>query len=117
MYRIRFPDGRLSDMVNLTRAKAAAVAFALQALNCEAQETLPDAPLRSPKAFSYGEYPADFKTSPRASYRIPCAGPRLACRETTASSSMTCPQMLGKFAPSYSVLSTADVALASDYPR
>jgi hypothetical protein len=44
MYRIRFPDGSLSDMVNLTRAKDAALAFALQALNCEAQETPPDAP-------------------------------------------------------------------------
>jgi hypothetical protein len=43
MYRIRFPDGSLSDMVNLTRAKDAALAFALQALNCEAQETPPDA--------------------------------------------------------------------------
>jgi len=39
MYRIQFPEGGLSDMVNLTRAKAAAVAFALQALNCEAQES------------------------------------------------------------------------------
>src|SRR5689334_7213819 len=38
MYRIRFPDGSLSDMVNLTRAKNAALVFALQALNCEAQE-------------------------------------------------------------------------------
>jgi hypothetical protein len=36
MYRIRFPDGGLSDMVNLTRAKDAALAFALRALNCEA---------------------------------------------------------------------------------
>jgi hypothetical protein len=44
MYRIRFPDGGFSDTVNLTRAKDAALAFALQALNCEAQETPPDAP-------------------------------------------------------------------------
>jgi hypothetical protein len=43
MYHIRFPAGGLSDMVNLTRAKDAALAFALQALNCEAQETPPDA--------------------------------------------------------------------------
>jgi hypothetical protein len=43
MYRIRFPDGGLSDMVNLTRAKHAALAFALQALNCKTQETPPDA--------------------------------------------------------------------------
>jgi hypothetical protein len=43
MYRIRFSDGGFSDMVNLTRAKDAALAFALQALNCEVQETPPDA--------------------------------------------------------------------------
>jgi hypothetical protein len=43
MYRIRFPDGGLSDMVNLTRAKDAALAFALRAFNCKAQETPPDA--------------------------------------------------------------------------
>src|SRR5205085_11194292 len=42
MYRIRFPDGGLSDMVTLTRAKPA-LAFALRAFNCEAQETPPDA--------------------------------------------------------------------------
>jgi hypothetical protein len=33
MYRIRFPDGGLSDMANLTRAKDAAIAFALRNLN------------------------------------------------------------------------------------
>ena len=33
MYRIRFPDGGLSDMANLTRAKDAAVALALKSLN------------------------------------------------------------------------------------
>jgi hypothetical protein len=39
MYRIRFPEGGLSDMVNLTRAKDAAIALALQSLNSEVQET------------------------------------------------------------------------------
>ena len=42
MYRIRFPDGGLSDMANLTRAKDAAVALALKSLNSGdsgAQET------------------------------------------------------------------------------
>jgi hypothetical protein len=38
MYRIRFPDGRLSDMVNLTRAKDAALSIALKALNSGTQE-------------------------------------------------------------------------------
>jgi hypothetical protein len=39
MYRIRFPDGGLSDMVNLTRAKDAALALALRSLNSVVQET------------------------------------------------------------------------------
>jgi hypothetical protein len=42
MYRIRFPDGGLSDMANLTRIKDAAIALALRSLNSgdsEAQET------------------------------------------------------------------------------
>jgi hypothetical protein len=38
MYRVRLPDGRLSDMVNLTRAKDAALSIALQALNSGPQE-------------------------------------------------------------------------------
>src|SRR5262245_23000298 len=41
MYRIRFPAGGLSDMVNLTRAKDAAIALALQSLNSGVQETDP----------------------------------------------------------------------------
>jgi hypothetical protein len=43
MYRIRFPDDRLSDMVNLTRAKDAASALALRSLNCAMQELPPQA--------------------------------------------------------------------------
>jgi hypothetical protein len=33
MYRVRFRDGHLTDMVNLTRAKDAAVSLALADLN------------------------------------------------------------------------------------
>lgn len=33
LWRVRTPDGRLSDMVNLTRAKDAALSLALAALN------------------------------------------------------------------------------------
>src|SRR5262249_24462759 len=46
MYRIRFPEGGLSDMVNLTRAKDGAIALALQSLNSGdsgPQETPPPA--------------------------------------------------------------------------
>jgi hypothetical protein len=39
MWRVRFPDGRLSDMANLTRAKDAAVTCALRFLNSRVQET------------------------------------------------------------------------------
>ena len=35
MWRIRYPDGRLSDMVNLTRAKDAASLIVLSRLNAE----------------------------------------------------------------------------------
>src|SRR5262245_5210700 len=35
MWRVRFPDGRLTDMTNLTRAKETAVAIAVEALNAE----------------------------------------------------------------------------------
>jgi hypothetical protein len=33
MYRVRLPDGHLTDMLNLTRAKDAAKYLALEALN------------------------------------------------------------------------------------
>jgi hypothetical protein len=39
MYRLQFPDGSVSDMVNLSRAKDAAIAAALRDLNSEVQET------------------------------------------------------------------------------
>lgn len=40
LYRIRYPDGHLSDMVNLTRAKDAACWFALRSLNSSPEEPL-----------------------------------------------------------------------------
>jgi hypothetical protein len=39
LYRIRYPDGHLSDMVNLSRAKDAGCWFALRSLNSRPQET------------------------------------------------------------------------------
>jgi hypothetical protein len=39
LFRICYPNGELSDMVNLHRAKEAASAFALRSLNSEAQES------------------------------------------------------------------------------
>ncbi len=39
MWRVKHPDGRLSDMVNLTRARDAAVGFALASLNSGTKET------------------------------------------------------------------------------
>jgi hypothetical protein len=43
MYRVQMPDGRLTDMVNLTRAKDAAYSVALGQLN--GGETRAEAPL------------------------------------------------------------------------
>ena len=72
MYRVRFPDGGLSDMVNLTRAKDAAFAFALRSLNVATQETPPDRPYVRAKRAVAGEHQPVRKASPRASYRIAC---------------------------------------------
>ena len=45
MFRVRHPDGRLIDMVNLSRAKDAGIAIALRLLNKqEHQERAPEAP-------------------------------------------------------------------------
>jgi len=41
MFRVRFPDGTLSDIVNLTRAKDAALVIVLCALNSDPQEQRP----------------------------------------------------------------------------
>ena len=37
MYRVQLPDGRLTDMANLTRARDAACSLALAAFNSKAQ--------------------------------------------------------------------------------
>jgi hypothetical protein len=38
MYRVRYPDGRLSDMVNLARAKDVAISIALRILNAAPEQ-------------------------------------------------------------------------------
>jgi len=42
LFRIRYPDGHVSDVVNLTRAKNAAAVFALRCLNSKSQESAAD---------------------------------------------------------------------------
>jgi hypothetical protein len=64
LYRIRFPDGGLSDMVNFTPPKDAALAFALQALNCEAQETPPDASYVRQKRSAVARIPGGLQNVP-----------------------------------------------------
>jgi hypothetical protein len=44
MWRVKYPDGRLSGMVNLTRARDAATVLALAALNSRGEETGAAAP-------------------------------------------------------------------------
>jgi hypothetical protein len=46
LFRVRFSGGNVSDIVNLTRAKDAALAIVLRSLNSEAQ----DSPLGGPQA-------------------------------------------------------------------
>jgi hypothetical protein len=41
MWRVRMPDGRLTDMVNLSRARDAARAIALSILNTEENHSAP----------------------------------------------------------------------------
>lgn len=55
LYRIRYPDGHLSDMVNLTRAKDAACWFALRSLNSRPQETPSEGPQARKKAEAVGD--------------------------------------------------------------
>jgi hypothetical protein len=55
MWRVRLPDGSLSDMVNLTRAKEAALNIAE---GIEARKTPHKSPLKSLKDFSWSRPPA-----------------------------------------------------------
>jgi hypothetical protein len=66
MFRIEFPDGRISDMVNLTRAKDAAIAIALRSLNSKAQETSRDAPSVRQKSLPVGGPTAEGNRIPSA---------------------------------------------------
>jgi hypothetical protein len=49
MWRVRHPDGSLTDIVNRTRAKDAAVSIALRLLNMS--ESLSEAPPTAPNEF------------------------------------------------------------------
>ena len=53
MWRVKMPSGKLSDMVNLTRAKDAAMSIVLSTLNREqeVQETASEAPPTAPNDF------------------------------------------------------------------
>jgi hypothetical protein len=70
MWRIRHPDGRLSDIVNLTRAKDAATSIALSLVQVPAEgaETLAEAP-----PIAFGADPL-LETRPRCPQRVLEAG-------------------------------------------
>jgi hypothetical protein len=68
MYRVRFPDGGFSDMVNLARAKDAACWFALRSLNSSPQETL----AQGSQAFKKAEAVGDPGRSANRAQRPPC---------------------------------------------
>ena len=46
MYRVRLSNGHLTDMMNLTRAKDAALSLAMDALNDNAQRRVGGPPMR-----------------------------------------------------------------------
>jgi hypothetical protein len=68
MYRVRFPDGGFSDMVNLARAKDAACWFALRSLNSSPQETL----AQGSQALKKAEAVGDPGRSANRAQRPPC---------------------------------------------
>src|SRR5689334_11213315 len=60
MWRVRRHDGRLTDMVNLTRAKDAAMCIALADLNCrETCSEVPYAPAREEAATTLASRPIE----------------------------------------------------------
>jgi hypothetical protein len=59
MFRVRYPNGALSDFVNLTRAKDAAAAFALRGLNSKAQGSAAERPDARQKSIRVSEPPPD----------------------------------------------------------
>src|SRR5262245_35260034 len=69
MWRVRLPDGSLTDMVNRTRAKDAAVSIAHRLLNMS--ESLSEAPPTSPNEFEAAGDLEDVLTSPEARLDMP----------------------------------------------
>ena len=60
MYRVRKPDGTLTDMVNLTRAKDAAMSIAAEYLNLKmAERPLAASPVRSSRISDVNNIPQD----------------------------------------------------------
>jgi hypothetical protein len=71
MWRIRLPDDRLSDMVNLERAKDAALSVALGALNPKTgyRESRPEAPPARSSGWSAVQPPNAAFNRPQAEIR------------------------------------------------
>jgi hypothetical protein len=73
MFRVQYPNGTLSDFVNLTRAKDAAAVFALRALNSKAQESASERPTgRRKPAPVVGDHPPASKGIPAPRKRLSC---------------------------------------------
>jgi hypothetical protein len=69
MWRVRLPDGSLTDMVNRTRAKDAAVSIALRFL--EVSERLSEAPPTAPNEFEADRDLEAVLASPEARLNMP----------------------------------------------
>jgi hypothetical protein len=69
MWRVRHPDGSLTDIVNRTRAKDVAVSIALRFL--EVSESLSEAPPTAPNEFEIGTWkPFWLSLGPVSTYRV-----------------------------------------------
>src|SRR5262245_45918946 len=69
MWRVRLPDGGLTDMVNRTRAKDAAVSIAHRLLNVS--ENISEAPPTAPNGFEALSEPEAVLASPGARLDVP----------------------------------------------
>jgi hypothetical protein len=65
MFRVRLPDGQISDMANLPRTKDAALGIALRSLNSEAQDSPPGGLQARQKSPGVSDHPRSPEDSPK----------------------------------------------------
>ena len=65
LFRVRCSDGNVSDLVNLARAKDAALAIVLRSLNSEAQDSPPGRLQARQKSPGVSDHPRSPEDSPK----------------------------------------------------